>query len=176
MENMDLTNLPEPLDNDPVLDRQLAQLGHFAPAPGFEDRVLANVFVPAPRWVQALRERGRSLIETKRVWWLAGGFAASSVISVTIVTAIVLTNAAAVQTLVGWFNAQLALPAWRTMLGIVSGIAYDLYATLGAVNISTAGFVALSLSVLAILMFNSWAVYRLMQPARGMKAHANALR
>ena len=74
----DVTDMPDPLDHDPVLDRYLARLGHYAPAPGFENRVLANVYVPAPRWLQALRERARSLVETKRVWWLAGGFAASS--------------------------------------------------------------------------------------------------
>ncbi len=172
----DVTDMPDPLDHDPVLDRYLARLGHYAPAPGFENRVLANVYVPAPRWLQALRERARSLVETKRVWWLAGGFAASSVISITIVTAVVLTNAASVQMLFGLFNSQVALPAWRAMLGIVSGIAYDLYSLFGAANVSTAAFVAVSLSVLAILVFNSWAVYRLMQPARGIRVQANALR
>ena len=44
---------PTPQDEDPVLHGHLAGLPAMAPEPGFDDRVLARVRRPAPRWITA---------------------------------------------------------------------------------------------------------------------------
>ncbi len=69
----------------------LGPLGHFAPAPGFAERVMAQVMVPAP---VAVRRRGlaslpaailawtrRTLPQTRHGWAVAGGVASAPTIT-----------------------------------------------------------------------------------------------
>ncbi len=163
-----------PADEDPVVDRYLASLREFSPSTGFEDRVMSRVLMPAPRWLQSLKAHGRSLVETRRVWWLLGGFATTSVISVTVVGAFIAANAASVSTFVGWLLRSVGLPVWRAALGIVAGIAYDLYSAFNAPALSGSGLLAVGGASVVLLTISAWSLLRLMQPARGASPALNA--
>src|ERR1041385_5696484 len=62
---------------DLALDEQLRSLQRFAPRSGFQDRIMARVYHPAPALVRARRLRAE-LFSPRRLWWAAGLAAASS--------------------------------------------------------------------------------------------------
>ena len=169
------TNSLPPSDQDAVLDRYLESLPVLAPCPGFEERVMSRVLVPAPRWLQSMRRCGRSLVQRRRVWWLAGGLAGASAASVSIITALVMSNTAAISGFFGWVMSGVGLAVWRGTLGIASQFARDAYAVVSTLNVSGTGLFAAGVSSLALLAFNAWMLYRLMQPAQGMRSEANAV-
>ena len=67
-------NPPRVPDDDPETDRLLAGVGRFSPQRGFEDRVVSRVQVPPPRWLRALRERGRGLTSGVTGWTVLATF------------------------------------------------------------------------------------------------------
>ena len=71
---------PTPQDEDPVLHGHLAGLPAMAPEPGFDDRVLARVRRPAPRWITAARHHVAAYRESGQVWFLIGALALGSLI------------------------------------------------------------------------------------------------
>src|SRR5439155_17090548 len=62
---------------DRALDEQLRALQRFAPRLGFQDRVMARIYHPAPVLVRARRVR-TTLLSPRRLWWTSGLAAASS--------------------------------------------------------------------------------------------------
>jgi hypothetical protein len=107
------TNLPLEPDPDPMLDRHLASLGRYAPAPGFADRVMARVRVapaplaPAPAIRPARRRR-----------WpvLAGALSGTAAVSSTALTMWAVWHS---QVVISWPVAMLTafgLPAWHWLL------------------------------------------------------------
>lgn len=66
------TRNPTPPGDAPVLDRLLAGLGRLSPRPGFEQRVLALVRIPLPKWAWRIREVFRGLTSGPRGWVILG--------------------------------------------------------------------------------------------------------
>jgi hypothetical protein len=153
-----------PDDCDPVIDEHLQSLGHFSPAPDFADRVMARVQLPAPALRGQVKARGRSFVASRRLRWWARALAGASVISVTIVAAFAVTNAAAVSAFVTARFGGVVLAAWRTVLGLASAAALELYALVGAGAWPGLAVTAMACLAAATLLFNAWALYRLMQP------------
>ena len=166
----------QPAGDDAALDRCLETLPVFAPGPGFEDRVLARVMMPAPRWLRTLRRTSHALVDSRRIWWLAGGLAGASAVAVAAVTVLVVTNTAVVGGIVGWATESIGLPLWRAVLGIVSQVARDSYAQLSTLVPSGPRLLAAMLASTAFLTFNAWMVYRLMQPGQAKGAEPHAVR
>lgn len=106
-----------PLDpmEDQVLDRYLASVGRFSPGPGFSDRVMAQVRVPAP--VPARQPSFAAQAVRSRRWpvlaYSASGVAAASS------TALTAWVAANFEGLTAWASASfmaVAVPAWQAAL------------------------------------------------------------
>ena len=109
-------NLPLEPDLDPVLDRCLASLGRYAPSPGFADRVMARVRLPAAaRPVAATAPAVRP--PPRRRWpallaALSGTAAASS----TALTAWVVGHWQAVTTSLIATASAFGMPLWHAVL------------------------------------------------------------
>lgn len=68
----DDTRHPTPPGNAPALDRLLAGLRRLSPRRGFEQRVLALVRIPLPKWAWRIREAFRGLTSGPRGWVILG--------------------------------------------------------------------------------------------------------
>jgi hypothetical protein len=88
MKNNDVIQLT-PAEEDPVAHRYLSTLPSFAPSAGFEDRVMSQVWRPAPAWLRCTQGAVTGLFPRKHAWTWAGGLAAASVCSLAIITALV---------------------------------------------------------------------------------------
>jgi hypothetical protein len=105
-------NHPQTPDQDQVLDQLLTSLAHFAPSPGFDDRVMARIRVGAAPAPAALARR------TPRRRWpavvapLAGVAAASS----TALTAWAVVHFGAIVAWTATSVATLAVPMWHAAL------------------------------------------------------------
>ena len=150
---------------DGMLDRQLASLKHYSPAPGFEDRVMAQVFTPTPNWIRGIKRRGRALVDTGRLRWLLGGLAGASVCSMCVVSALVALNAGAVAASLNSLFAQVGLPAWRALLGMTAHAVRDASSLINSVTLSGQVVAAVLASLVLIVTFNAWILHRLIQPA-----------
>jgi hypothetical protein len=102
-----------PAEEDPQLHALLAALPHHPPSSGFADRVMAEVWRPAPLWARQMRRAGRAIFNAKRAWVLAGGLAASSTIMAVLITAAVAANWVRVQAAWTVFTGGFLLDFWR---------------------------------------------------------------
>jgi hypothetical protein len=164
----DLTpNVPSPAYEDPHIHRFLATLPAFGPLPGFEDRVLAQVRVPAPVWLQRTRERTRTVAARRTFWILAGGLATGSAASTAALAILVATRPGLIELTGRWLVAQIAVPAWRMAVGFLSGFWSTLNTLVGTLVPFGSGLAAAAATV-AILTLCTWGLYRTMQP--GLRA------
>jgi hypothetical protein len=162
------------VDEDAALDRALASLVHFSPAPGFEGRVMARVVTPAPVWIQKLGCRWRSLAESGRLSWLLGGLAAAFAVSVSAAVGTVALNAEAVrQSLNGLFG-EVGLPIWRATLGVATRVVQDVYTLVDSVTLPGPVWAALGVGCSLTLVLNVLILRRLMQPAGARAVKLNA--
>jgi hypothetical protein len=69
-----------PAEEDPELHRMLGTLPTPEPTGGLEERVLSRVWRPASPSVRRLRAVTRGLVESGRIWLVAGGLAFGSLI------------------------------------------------------------------------------------------------
>lgn len=165
MKDGELTN-PKPLrDPDAVLDRCLGSLPTWDPEPGFDSRVMLRVRIPEPPLVQSVQRVGNMRVVPRRIWWLVGALAATSALCIVVVSAILVKYGTAVGGGLSWAASNVGIPAWRASLGMVADLARDCYAVLMQQQLSTTAFVFAAVSSVLFLGFNSWMLYRLMQPA-----------
>lgn len=164
------------IDEDPVLDQLTASLEHFAPAPGFEDRVMMRVITPEPRWLQSIRARGHTLVRQGRGRWLLGSLTGATAVSASVIVALLILNAAEVGEYVTGILGSVGLPLWRGTLGIAAEAVREVQSLVGWVSVSASAVFAASASVVFVLVFNTWALYRLMQPVRARGVELNASR
>jgi len=165
-----------PADDDPFLDSRLSKLEQFSPRPGFEDRVIAQVRVPTPRWIRQLQAYLRSLADTGRVWWLVGGMATMSFASLTAVVALIATNTTEVHTAWGEAVTRVLLPSWRAFLGTVADIARSTYSLFEVLAVPRHTLVTVAAVTVVATMLSTWALHRMMQPVRVTRAEVDAQR
>jgi hypothetical protein len=131
----DELSVPQPMDDDPAVERRLDGLGRFDPRPGFEDRVVRQVRVPLPRWLRGLRDRFRGLVSGVTGWSLLAtaslvtAAAWGSMIAAGVRYRGAVTGGASfsLRELMGaaWQGAReyVLLPAWQTVNGWWDGLA-----------------------------------------------------
>jgi hypothetical protein len=170
------TRSNHPLDprDDQVLDQHLAALGRFSPGPGFEDRVMARVRIPAPVpsvvpeiTVPAVRRRRWPAV----AWPLSGAAAVSS-------TALTVWATFNLETMAAWSAAQLlsvGVSAWQAALTWLASASASLGSAVvggvltGGVQPLIATFVALNLAVPVSML----GLYLVARPAVRMRSHAH---
>jgi hypothetical protein len=173
MEDMTKKPLP-PAEEDPVIDGYLASLQHYSPSQGFDDRVMAQVFTPAPRWLQSARTRVRSLVESGRVWWLLGGLSGAYAVSLSLIVTLIALNTAGVGSFISSLLSNVGLPAWRAFLGMAAGITRSAYSVFSTTTVSGQIVLAAAATLTVLFVFNGWMLYRLMQPVQVVRIARNA--
>lgn len=71
----------EPNDLDGLIIRELSRMPSFEPSRGFADRVMAQVRLPDPRAVVALRRARAWVLQPRRALALAGAYAACAIVA-----------------------------------------------------------------------------------------------
>ncbi len=168
-------NPTDPNEPDDLLDRELALLGHFSPSTGFEDSIMSQVMLPAPRWVQSLEQRRRKLIATGKIWWLLGGLAGTSAVSISIVAALITVNSAAIVAFVKTTFQHLGIPVWRATLGLIAAIARDIYSATGSVAVSSSALLASGAILATGIAINALVLYKLMHHHGAARIELNAI-
>jgi hypothetical protein len=163
-----------PAEEDSIVHGFFFSLQRFSPRPGFADGIMSEVRVPAPRWVQAAANAKRSLVETGRVWWLLGGFAGTSIASVSAVLAIAFVHTASMGALVDAMIVTVAIPIWRTVLGGISAITQAAYRAAEITVLPAESVLPWTAAVLALISLSGWMLYRLMQPTWALERDGHA--
>jgi hypothetical protein len=114
--NDELINLQSPLEEDPELDRLLASLPRYSPAPDFADRVLSRVWQPEPAWVMRVQRAARSVFRKEHAWAWAGGLAATSTFSLVVTVTLVVNFWVHIETAFSVMSAG-AIDWWRLAVG-----------------------------------------------------------
>jgi len=153
-----------PADEDPFLDSYLSKLEPFSPRAGFEDRIMAQVLAPAPRWIRQLQAYLRTLAHTERVWWLVGGMATMSFASLTAIVALIATRTADVRTVWDGTLTGVLLPSWRAFLGMATDIVRRTYSLFEILAVHEHTLVAVAAVAAVWTMLSAWALHRMMQP------------
>ena len=73
-----------PADEDPVVHGYLTALGRPSPASGLANRVLVNVWQPKAAWLRRVEAKYDELVESGRIWFVIGAFAAGSLIPIAV--------------------------------------------------------------------------------------------
>lgn len=164
MNNDTESDLSRPNIDDSTLDRHLASLPGFNPFAGFEDRVMSRVLVPPPRWVQSLKQSARSLISTRRFRWIAAGLLTTSTVSLVVTMAFVWTNFSTVTRFVDWTTTTVGLPLWRSLVGLVSDSALDVFAFSAPLLETRETALIAAAAIVGILTFSTGMLVCLMSP------------
>ena len=164
MNNDSKTDNSRPNIDDSTLDRHLGSLLRFEPYPGFEDRVMSRVLAPPPQWVQIMKRRTRSLVETRRVRWLAAGLMTTSTISLVVATTLAFNNYSTVSRVVDWTTTTVGLPIWRAFLDMASQSARHVYAIASPFLVSRDMALVTLGAAVGLLALNTWMLFCLMRP------------
>ena len=145
-----------PAEEDPIVDRWLASLPELSPSAGFEDAVMARVWTPAPRWVQAVQRVAGPLFHRKHAWKWAGGLAASSAVSLAAIITLAVNYWVQLEAAWASFVDGVAIDVWR------AGVAWlgQALATTGALGelwgvdgtVITYG----SIAAIVVTAFSAW--------------------
>jgi|GEM_PF-3513726 len=118
---------PVPAANDDAeLLRLLATLPSYAPAPGFADRVMARVCVPAPAWLQTLRHIFHTVFNRETKWVWVSGMAASATFSIAVYTVMFMTRWAEVVRVAREVRAVLVAPLLGALAHAAAGVEHAL--------------------------------------------------
>ncbi len=173
----DLTTKPiQPAEEDPVIHGYLASLQPYSPSPGFEDRVMAHVLAPPPRWIRSARVRYHTVVDSGRVWWLLGGLTGAYAVALSIIVTLVALNSASVAAVTGDLLVAVGLPVWREALGVAAGVLRNTYTVVSTTTMSREFLLAAGATLTVVMAFNSWMLYRLMQPPQVVEAPQNVSR
>jgi hypothetical protein len=151
-----------PAEEDPIVDRWLASLVELSPGDGFEDAVMARVWVPVPHWVRSVQSTIQTLLSRKRVWVWTGGLAASSAASMAVIVALMVSHWVQIETAWSLRAGSFLLQAWRlgvTLIGQTLATAIALREAWGVTGTMTlfAGLVGGAVSA-----FSAFGLYRIL--------------
>ena len=161
--------------DDPALDQLLGRLVHLAPAPGFVDRVMVRVRRPVPAWLRSTQRLGQSLVRTRRrALTLGGGFAVSSVVSMSIVAVLASQSTVQLAAFWAWLTQGLSLGLWRTLVTSAARLVHTL--TLYSQALTVAALVLGTISLAVAAFVSLWGMHRLMSELRMRRVPVNAIR
>lgn len=162
MKNNDVIQLT-PAEEDPVAHRYLSTLPSFAPSAGFEDRVMSQVWRPAPAWLRYTQRAVTGLFPRKHAWLWAGGLAAASACSLAIITALVVAYSVQVETAWSAFTGGLGLPAWRAALSLTIGLVSSVVAYGRLIALNTTMLISVGLGTALVMVVSLLGLHRTMQ-------------
>lgn len=173
-----MTDLPDevpifPDQPDPVVDRYLVTLSRFTTRPGFENRVMARVWRPAPRLVVVWRDRMRQLATPGRVWTAAGAMAAGSFLWILALGSWLAQSAPSPEVARQWVTSQIAIPAMDA-LNTAAASWWGTAIQYGNQYVSPGRFAPFVITVLAILVISAIGLIFLMRLPLPEKARSNA--
>ena len=151
-----------PAEEDPIVDRWLNSLPELSPGHGFEDAVMARVWVPVPHWVRSVQSTTRALLDRKRVWMWAGGLAAWSAASIAVIVALMVSHWVQVETAWSLLSGSFLLEVWRLGVALIgqtlaTAIALrDVWGLTGTMTLF-AGFAGAVVSA-----SSAWGLYRIL--------------
>ena len=169
---------PEPLeDNDPVIDRYLSSLQQFTPRPGFEDRVMAMVEMPAPMPVRYIEKRAPVWLGTRFRWALAAASSVGTVLWASLLSGVVGVNHTRLPALMASQATDLGLPLWRALLQVVANAGSQLGYFLGLIAASLWQALAAAIpTTIVVTLFCAWGLRRLTAQPPHVRARAYASR
>jgi hypothetical protein len=147
-------------EEDPMVDGWLNSLPELSPGDDFEDRVMARVRVPEPRWVQSLQGATRALFSRRRVWVWTGGLATASAASLAVIISLVVSHWMQVETAWSVMVNGFALDAWRTVVAFVAQSVVTISAIGTAWNVTGSTVLYAALAAAAVTVGSAWGLYR----------------
>jgi hypothetical protein len=165
-----------PGDEDPVVHQYLMALPVFAPRRGLADRVLVRVRWPLPPAVRRIRDRGRELVESGRIWLIAAPFAAGALASLTAVVVATATYWSEVAAGMNWLL-TVGGPAARDAVAAQLSMAWlEIAAGRAALGLSNLNLIAAGVAAAAFLVICAWGLYRTLHADAGMRIPFHAKR
>ena len=159
MNNEPVTRLT-PAEEDPLVHAFLRDLTRHSPRAGFADRVMAQIWRPAPAWVRALKRFGSAAVHPDRVWYVAGGLAAASAASFALLLTLTLRNWPQIET--AWMAARGAVlvPAWRIAVELTTSIVTSAYALWTAFGLTQSQWAVFGILSVVTMVLCSWGFLR----------------
>lgn len=114
-------------DLDSLVLRELSRLPRVAPSIGFSDRVMSRVRLPQPRAVVLFQRTRAWAAEPRHTLALAGGYALSAVVALSVVVPWLFQHSAAIRFVTDWASARvvgaarewaIAAAGWAVSTGI----------------------------------------------------------
>ncbi len=147
-------------EEDPIVDRWLASLPELSPGGGFEDAVMARVWVPVPHWVRSVQNTTRALLNRKRVWVWAGGLAAASAASMAIIVALMVSHWVQIETAWSLLAGSFLLEAWRLGVALIGQTLATAIALREAWGLTGTMTLFAGLAGAAVSASSAWGLYR----------------
>lgn len=165
-----------PGDEDPTLHAQLTTLPMLAPRSGLADRVLLRVRLPLPPRVRRIRDRGRSLVESGRIWFLAAPFAIGGLgtfVTVVVLASIYWSDIGAGLT---WLVSVGGVAAWEATAAALAQARFQIAAGLAALGFGAAMLTFLGTAAAVLLAASAWGLYRMVRTDAAMRIPVHAKR
>ncbi|NIR02439.1 MAG: hypothetical protein GTN78_19940 [Gemmatimonadales bacterium] len=159
-----------PAEEDPELHRHLEALTQFSPGVGFENRVMARVYRPAPAWLRTARAAGRDAVETGRAWTVLGVLSAGSLVSWAVAVGFILEYAAQIGAGLRWFFGTGLPYAWETVTAYVAELLATVYTLVSAWAPSGGALAAAAALSFLGLVACAWGLYRTMEAPSAVRA------
>ena len=159
-----------PAQEDPGLHRMLSTLQAWTPGPGFDNRVLARVWRPHPRWLRRAEAYWGELVETGQVWLVAGAFALGSLIPIIVLTALVAANTAEIGVFLGWLVTEGIPVAWAATVAVISEIVSTVNTVASALLPNARAVMVAVVAFLMLLASCAWGLYRTLGAARATRS------
>lgn len=139
-----------PHEEDPVVHGLLANLEQFSPSPGFSDRVMSQVWRPAPSWVHRVRHTCSTAFSRQRVWVTLGTWAAASAVTLVGVATAAIVYSVQIET--AWsVMMNMAVGLWRISVQTTAGFVVFASRLIEPATLNQSTFVAFVLSTLLVL-------------------------
>ena len=151
-----------PAEEDPIVDRWLASLPELSPGDGFEDAVMARVWVPVPHWVRSVQSTTRALLNRKRAWVWAGGVAALSAASIAVIVTLMVSHWVQVETAWSLLAGSFLLEAWRLGVALIGQTLATGIALREAWGVTGTMTLFAGLAGVAVSASSTWGLYKVL--------------
>ena len=164
-----------PQEEDPVVHALLANLTQYSPSAGFSDRVMNQVWRPAPTWVQKASHICSAAFSRKRVWAVVGGLAATSAASMVAATIAAINNWVHIET--AWSVAlRMAVDLWQFGVQSTAGLTIAAMRLIEPFGVGLSMVVALSLTSTVIVGLSGFGLHRTIRQYQNERIPVHARR
>ena len=162
-----------PYEEDPVVHELLGHLEQFAPSPGFSDRVLSQVWRPAPSWLQRVTRACGTAFDRTHVWAVAGSLAATSAAAMVAITVGIINHWIPVDT--AWSLMMNAVEnVWRLGVQTTADIAVFSVRVIEPLSIRQSTIVALATASTLVVGMSAFGLHRTIRQYRNERIFVHA--